>query len=106
MHELAHIYLHHNKNIDYFFDDLETTDNENVLEMEADEFARDILIPPKDWANCNILNQKTTSYIDNLSAQLKIHPAIVAGRVRYESKNYRILNKIIRKNNIRYLFSL
>ena len=39
-----------------------------------------------------------------LAQQLRIHPAIIAGRIRYERKNYRIFSKMIGNKRIRKHF--
>lgn len=49
IHELAHIFLHSHQNIEIFYDDLDIIEDKNFLETEADEFAREILIPKEEW---------------------------------------------------------
>jgi len=39
-----------------------------------------------------------------LSEQLKIHPAIVAGRIRFEKNNYNILSQFIGRGAVKPLF--
>jgi HTH-type transcriptional regulator/antitoxin HigA len=41
----------------------------------------------------------------NLSEQLKIHPAIIAGRVRFEKNNYRILSQLLGREEVKQLFN-
>jgi len=42
----------------------------------------------------------------SLSEKLKIHPAIIAGRIQYEKNNYRILSQFIDRGEVSRLFSL
>jgi HTH-type transcriptional regulator/antitoxin HigA len=39
-----------------------------------------------------------------LSDQLKIHPAIVAGRIRFEKNNYKILSQFVGRGEVKQLF--
>jgi HTH-type transcriptional regulator/antitoxin HigA len=40
----------------------------------------------------------------NLANALEIHPAIVAGRVRYEQQNYRLLSQFVGTGEVRRKF--
>jgi HTH-type transcriptional regulator / antitoxin HigA len=40
-----------------------------------------------------------------LAAKLKIHPAIIAGRIRYEQNNYKLLSKHVGSKQIRKHFA-
>jgi len=37
----------------------------------------------------------------NLANALKVHPAIVAGKVRYEQRNYRLLSQFVGTGAVR-----
>ena len=100
-HELAHISLHFNDNEnDCFFDDLDV-EGDN-LEKEADKLARDSLIPPKDWQK--ISDNPSKNCIYNLAVKLRIHPAIIAGRIRYEKHNWCIFSPLVGHKEVRKLF--
>jgi HTH-type transcriptional regulator / antitoxin HigA len=105
MHEIAHVYLHYNSGYESFFDDLEVRDENDHIENEADEFARDTLIPKEDWYNSPASKIKFPQAAEDLARELNIHPAIVAGRMRYEFNAYRLLNNLIGSNQIRKLFT-
>jgi HTH-type transcriptional regulator / antitoxin HigA len=108
LHELAHVSKHLSDSDGVIVDDLdlrnEESDQENLIEKEADEMTRDGLIPNEIWNN-NPLGQNP-SYVDILpfAAKLKINPAIVVGRVRFEQKDYRILSRYVGSNEVRKLF--
>lgn len=96
-HELAHVLKHFDGDYNYFMDNLETGTNGQKKEEEADEFARDALIPISDWsaiAQRLPLNQEE---VVEAAQQLKIAPAILAGRIRKETKNYRLYSQLIGK---------
>ena len=40
----------------------------------------------------------------NLAQKLQVHPAIVAGRVRYERRNYRLLSQFVGSGEVRHQF--
>ncbi len=105
-HELAHIELHLDKNQseNQFFDNLEVEGNE--LEKKADQQARDWLITQNEWQKSNILNQPLSIHIKELAEKLKIHPAIIAGRIQHEKKNYRILTHMVGQDEVRKQFEL
>jgi HTH-type transcriptional regulator/antitoxin HigA len=42
----------------------------------------------------------------NLANALEIHPAIVAGRVRYEQQNYRLLSQFVGTGELRRQFGI
>ena len=100
-HELAHISLHFNNDEnDCFFDDLDVEGDS--LEKEADRLARDSLIPPEEWQK--IANNPTKNSIFYLANKLRIHPAIVAGRIRYEKQNWCIFSPIVGYRKVKKLF--
>jgi HTH-type transcriptional regulator/antitoxin HigA len=102
-HELSHIALHFEKNgYNCFLDDLDSQGND--LEEEADKMARDALIPPEAWENSTVRLQYFPEQVFQLAEQLQIHPAIVAGRIRWQQKNYRLFSRIIGNGEVRKLF--
>ena len=64
--------------------------------------AEDALIPPDASGDDGaILNRPTTMAVLDLAAEAKVHPAIVAGRVRYELVNYRLLSQFVGTGQVR-----
>ena len=95
MHELIHIQKHLKKDNLFIADNLDDKTRSSKEEVEADEGARDALIPSAEWSKSAV---KTVPTIENamaLAEKLRIHPAIVAGRVRYETNNWRILTGLL-----------
>ena len=42
----------------------------------------------------------------NLANALQIHPAIVAGKIRHEQRNYRLLSQFVGTGEVRHQFGL
>ena len=95
MHELAHVGLHldDGKN-DPFLDDLSVSGSD-PLEEQADAHARDALIPNDMWLTSLARARPNRLSVYGLAQQAVVHPAIVAGRVRFERNNYRLLSKMV-----------
>ena len=90
MHELAHVSLHLDKKNDVFIDDLDIEQKAKV-EVEADEFAQDVLIPRADWARAEVRKTILEKDAVELAEKLGIHPSIVAGRLRHDKRDYSLL---------------
>ena len=109
LHELAHVGLHLNADdSQVFVDDMSLRnaigEHEDVRENEADDLAEEALIPTDVWKSWIANNPPTGIAVLNLANALEIHPAIVAGRVRYERQNYRLLSHFVGTSQIRGLF--
>ncbi|MBZ5703384.1 MAG: ImmA/IrrE family metallo-endopeptidase [Acidobacteriia bacterium] len=104
MHELAHIYKHMEKGVGRFYDDLDVGDQGNLLENEADYLAGEALIPDADWRNSPARKLKSPEAANLLAKKLGIHVAIVAGRIRHEHKDFRLLNNLVGHKKIKAIF--
>jgi HTH-type transcriptional regulator/antitoxin HigA len=104
MHELAHIALHLDTDVAGFFDDLDVENQGDQRESEADELAGEALIPHDVWDKSPARNFRSPESAEHLAKQLGIHPAIVAGHMRHEFNNYRILNQLVGHRQVRRLF--
>ncbi|MCH8013096.1 MAG: ImmA/IrrE family metallo-endopeptidase [Candidatus Marinimicrobia bacterium] len=105
MHELAHISAHIDEGIGQFYDDLDVDDQNDTRELEADQLAGEALIPKEAWEKSPASRLRSPEAAEHLAKQLGIHPAIVAGRMRYEFKAYRLLNNLVGHRQVRPLFS-
>ena len=111
LHELAHVGRHmDNDRGEAFVDDftLRKLDGrrEDPREAQADEWAEEALIPRMDWEASAVRDRPTTAAVMNLARALQVHPAIVAGRVRYERKNYRLLSQFVGTGEVRRQFAM
>lgn len=97
LHELAHVNLHlkhgDDANQEWFVDDFDVSAVEDV-EEEADRWALDRLVPPEAWNN-DIKYRERPDDVIEAADQLRISPAIIAGRVRWETREYRRLNRLV-----------
>jgi HTH-type transcriptional regulator / antitoxin HigA len=105
-HELAHVTLHMQKGSDEaFFDDLSLGEVEGIetdeKETEADQWAQEVLIPSEVWAASSVKDRATPGAVVELAHELGIHPAIVAGRVRKELHNYRLLTHYVGNGEVK-----
>ena len=104
IHELVHVSKHLKSPDDTFIDDLEVEAEDDPREKEADVVAKDCLIPKSKWTRSPAFRQRTPEAIRDLASELNIHPAIIAGRIRYEKRNYKILNQMVGHGEVRKLF--
>jgi HTH-type transcriptional regulator/antitoxin HigA len=88
-----------------FIDDLSLRDVEGVRrdpkEDEADEWAENGLIPEKVWQTSCVKDNPSPLVVMEMAQRLEIHPAIVAGRVRHETRNFRLLSHFVGTGEVR-----
>ncbi len=104
MHELAHVALHLGQGISQFFDDLDTDIGIDPREREADEFAGEALVPQAEWERSPASRLRTPEAVMDLANRLRVHPSLVAGRIRRKFRNYRVLNQFVGYGQVRNLF--
>ena len=105
-HELAHQSLHLENNIsDAFFEDLSVeAPTSDIKEREADTWASNVLIPNGLWQSSQAATNPTPANVLKFARDLGIHPAIIAGRIRKETGNYRLLTNYVGHGEVRKLF--
>lgn len=107
MHELAHV-ARHLEGGESFIDDLSLRDvepgHQDPRELEADEWAEEALVPSDVWQASAARESPTPAAVLDLAKTLNVAPAIVAGRVRHERKNYRMLSHFVGGGQVRRLF--
>ena len=111
LHELAHVGRHlDNDRGEAFVDDFTLRRlegrREDAREMQADEWAEEALIPRSVWEASAVRELPSSMAVLNLANALHVHPAIVAGRVRYERKNYRLLSQFVGTGEVRRQFGM
>lgn len=105
LHELAHIWRHVHSPNSLFYDDLDSRPNTDRQETEADEVAGEALIPKNAWDRSPAKFVRSPEAAKLLADSLGIHHAIVAGKMRYEAQNYRLLVNMVGQGEIRPLFA-
>ena len=104
LHEIVHVKKHLRKgSVEDIFDDLDVAAND--IEHEADSLAAQALIPEAVWETALPRFVRSEEAIRDFAAQLKISPAIVAGRIRREAENYTLLNELVGRGAVRKFFA-
>ena len=111
LHELAHVGRHLDTDKgNAFVDDMTLRkvegEREDPREREADDWAEEALIPKAAWEASAVKDRPTPMAVMNLANALEIHPAIVAGRVRYKQRNYRLLSQFVGTGEVRRQFDM
>ena len=109
LHELAHVGLHLDGSDHIsFIDDLTLRGSDDgradSKETQADQWAEEALIPFEVWEDSEARHNPNANNVIALAQRLGIHPAIVAGRVRYERGNYRLLSQFVGTGQVRWHF--
>jgi HTH-type transcriptional regulator / antitoxin HigA len=102
-HELAHLMLHFNDETEVFFDDMTGVLTEK-REKEADTYAKNILIPEKEWGKAGLSIVSTVEQIKYFAERNRLCTAIPAGRIRFENHNYAVFTNLIGNGKVRKLF--
>ena len=108
LHELAHVGRHEDMNENDFIDDMslrkKNRKDDNDIEAEADDWAEEALLPKTIWDASRVSRNPRPMNVINLANELRVHPAVVAGRVRYERDNYRLLSQFVGNGEVRSQF--
>lgn len=97
IHELVHVWKHLDpaKCRAIADENIEKATETETIEQEANDIASEVLIPRAIWRRSAARLKPSTQSIQALARELQIHPAIVAGRVRYERKNYSLYSGLV-----------
>ena len=106
LHELAHVGRHLDNNQGNAFVDDQTLRGvegrrEDPRETQADEWATEALVPQAAWEASAAREHPTPMAVMNLAHALQVHPAIIAGKIRYEQQNYRLLSQFVGTGEVR-----
>lgn len=104
LHELVHVMKHLSRDKTTFIVDDFDLKSLEAHELEADEMAMEAEIPKEIWEKHPARQSGKIQDIQDLAGNLEIHHAIVAGRVRYEKGDFRILSKHVGHKKVRRLF--
>lgn len=92
MHELAHVALHLDAKQTWFIDNLDAEQTDDK-ERQADALAQSALLPD----GIDYLNISDATAVRKLANELNIAPAIIAGRIRYETGNHKLYGSAFRE---------
>lgn len=106
LHELTHVARHlSEQGQQLFVDDLDLrATNDDEREKEADEWAEEALIPRQEWMDHPAQDAPYPSNVLSLAQRVGVHPSIVAGRIRWRDRNYRLLSQFVGTGEVRKHF--
>lgn len=102
IHEVAHIWKHVN-NENAFLDDLSSS-SEDRREAEANRLTREAFIPRIMWKRSEAFLNPSKKTIESMAKELKIHPAIIVGRLRREMGDHRLFPDLLGQDEVKHLF--
>jgi HTH-type transcriptional regulator/antitoxin HigA len=74
------------------------------IEREANELASEILIDKATWRRSQAHMSPSAQTIHDFATRMQVSPAVVAGRIRYERRNYALFSKLVGHRKVRALF--
>jgi HTH-type transcriptional regulator/antitoxin HigA len=95
LHELIHVLHHLTPEVPCIADNLDDKTRNNAQEQQADHEASEALIPEAIWATAEVRRSHAAEDAVSLARQLQVHPAIIAGRLRKDTDNWRLLSNLI-----------
>ena len=105
LHGLAHLGLHAGMGAVGFLDDLDLP-SRDPIEQQADEWAREALIPSVAWDSWSARQDLTQLDVLMFAEELGVHPTIVAERMRDEFNNQRRFPGLVGKGLVGLQFGL
>ena len=94
-HELIHVQKHLKGSHLFIADNLDDKTRSSREQREADNGEREALIPTGEWERSAVRVRPTVENARALADKLRIHPAIVAGRARFEKNDWRLLTRLL-----------
>lgn len=104
LHEVAHIWRHVSDETEAFVDDLKVS-SEDRREAEANRLATEAFIPRLIWKRSDAYLSPRKDTIEKLARDLKIHPAIIVGRLHKETGNFAQFNSMVGHHQVRKMLS-
>lgn len=96
LHELVHVAKHLKADNLFIADNLEDKSRKGQTEEdEADAGAREALIPSKLWDKAAVTTSHSHEDAIALAREAGVHPALVAGRLRWQTGNWRLLSGLV-----------
>jgi HTH-type transcriptional regulator/antitoxin HigA len=100
LHEVVHVWKHVDNDSNAFVDDLNTSSDDRQ-EAEANRLAGEAFIPRLIWKRSDAFMSPSKETIEKLARELRIHPAIVVGRLHRETGNYARFNSMVGHRQVR-----
>jgi len=94
LHELIHVQKHLTPAHLFIADNLDDKSRSSGRLRSSPTARPSLLIPLAEWEGSEVKGAPSAKNANALADRLRIHPAIVAGRVRHEEGNWRLLSHI------------
>ncbi len=104
-HEIGHVLKHLSAEKSAILDVDIDRKKTGVIEIEADRFALDTLIPPGAWDE-QLRHLHYAAEIRATAKRLCVHPAVIAGRLRREANDYRLHRTLVGYNQVKAVFGI
>lgn len=105
LHELSHIILHYDRLDNVIIEDLEDRDD-NEIEEEANYMARESIVNRILWRKFSLGKSRSKNKLIELAEIVNRHPALIAGRIRHETKDWSLFSDIINDESPREVLGL
>ena len=104
LHEMGHVVKHLNEDRPSLADDmsLRGLSGEDVIERDADDFAEEALIPME--LHFDPREHLSQAELRTIARKHELHPAILAGRIQFERKNYSVFRNLLGNGEVRQCF--
>jgi len=103
LHEFAHVVLHLNSDLPVILDDLDVNSTDGI-EAQADEFARNALIPSNIWSSRTKGNMGGAELMAIANAA-GVDVSVAAGRWRFDSGDYRKFARLLGRGEVKKHFN-
>lgn len=104
LHEVAHIWKHPFGESIAYVDDISRQDDDQ-REAEANKIAAEACIPRLVWRRSDAYLNPSRDSIEALAARLRIHPAIIVGRLQRERGDFTIFRELLGQGQVREMLS-
>lgn len=107
LHELAHIYKHHDQLVDPIIDDLDAIPVDDI-ELEANFIAQESIVRRAVWNRSEL---KRSGYISDADVNefakgISVHPSLIAGKIQRERDNYSLFRDIFDEVDTRMVLGI
>jgi HTH-type transcriptional regulator/antitoxin HigA len=101
-HELGHVALHLRGAGEIVDREVGSSASlEDQREREANAFAEIAIVGVEALREAGLIDRPTPAAVEALAVRLRVHPALVAGRVRKERGDYRVLARMVGVGGVR-----
>lgn len=104
IHELVHVWRDLDEPGEIISDDLSIPSANSEIETRADREAAEALVPAAYLPPLAAMEEMDTEELLAISQKANVHPAVVAGRVRHDTQNWRKFARIVGHGEVRRHF--